>query len=114
MKFNDVDGNGTQTAGELGVAGVTVFLDSNNDGILGAGETSATTTSPLGSFNFPNLPAGTYNVREIVPAGSQPTTANPVSVDGSDSDSSSNSNSNSASDSDFDSDSSAARQHQRY
>ncbi|MCC3479652.1 MAG: hypothetical protein JGK39_16575 [Microcoleus sp. PH2017_12_PCY_D_A] len=80
IKFNDVDGNGTQTAGELGVAGVTVFLDSNNDGILGAGETSATTTSPLGSFNFPNLPAGTYNVREIVPAGSQPTTANPVSV----------------------------------
>ncbi|TAF51701.1 MAG: DUF4347 domain-containing protein [Oscillatoriales cyanobacterium] len=80
IKFNDVDGNGTQTAGELGVAGVTVFLDTNNDGILGAGETSATTTSPLGSFNFPNLPAGTYNVREIVPAGSQPTTANPVSV----------------------------------
>jgi Ca2+-binding RTX toxin-like protein len=80
VKFNDSDGNGTQTAGELGVAGVTVFLDTNNDGILNAGEISATTTSPLGSFNFPNLPAGAYNVREVVPAGSQSTTLNPVSV----------------------------------
>ncbi|MEG3909054.1 DUF4347 domain-containing protein, partial [Microcoleus sp. w2-18aC6] len=79
IKFNDFDGNGTQAAGELGVAGVTVFLDTNGDGILGAGETSAT-TGANGSFTFPNLPAGTYNVREVVPPGSQTTTANPVSV----------------------------------
>ncbi|MEG4627133.1 SdrD B-like domain-containing protein [Microcoleus sp. w1-18aA5] len=79
IKFNDIDGNGTQAAGELGVAGVTVFLDTNGDGILGAGETSAT-TGANGSFTFPNLPAGTYNVREVVPPGSQTTTANPVSV----------------------------------
>ncbi|MEG4971914.1 DUF4347 domain-containing protein, partial [Microcoleus sp. K4-B3] len=79
IKFNDTDGNGTQAAGELGVAGVTVFLDTNGDGILGAGETSAT-TGANGSFTFPNLPAGTYSVREVVPAGSQTTTANPVSV----------------------------------
>jgi len=79
IKFNDIDGNGTQAAGELGVPGVTVFLDTNNDGILGAGETSAT-TGANGSFTFPNLPPGTYNVREVVPANSQPTTPNPVSV----------------------------------
>ena len=79
IKFNDIDGNGTQAAGELGVAGVTVFLDTNNDGILGAGETSAT-TGANGSFTFSNLPAGTYNVREVVPANSQPTTPNPVAV----------------------------------
>ena len=79
IKFNDIDGNGTQAAGELGVAGVTVFLDTNNDGILGAGETSAT-TGANGSFTFSNLPAGTYNVREVVPANSQPTTPNPVPV----------------------------------
>ncbi|MEG4029166.1 MULTISPECIES: SdrD B-like domain-containing protein [unclassified Microcoleus] len=79
IKFNDIDGNGTQAAGELGVAGVTVFLDTNGDGILGAGETSAT-TGANGSFTFPNLPAGTYNVREVVPPGSQTTTANPVAV----------------------------------
>jgi len=79
IKFNDTDGNGTQTAGELGVPGVTVFLDTNNDGILGAGETSAT-TGANGDFTFPNLASGTYNVREVVPANSQPTTPNPVAV----------------------------------
>jgi uncharacterized protein (DUF2141 family) len=79
IKFNDIDGNGTQAAGELGVPGVTVFLDTNNDGILGVGETSAT-TGANGDFSFPNLPAGTYSVREIVPPNSQPTTPNPVSV----------------------------------
>ncbi|MEG4606445.1 SdrD B-like domain-containing protein, partial [Microcoleus sp. F6_B6] len=79
IKFNDIDGNGTQAAGELGVAGVTVFLDTNGDGILGVGETSATTGAD-GSFTFPNLPAGTYNVREVVPAGSQQTTPNPPPV----------------------------------
>ncbi|CAA9307658.1 Cna B domain protein [uncultured Microcoleus sp.] len=79
IKFNDIDGNGTQAAGEVGVPGVTVFLDTNNDGILGAGETSAT-TGANGSFTFPNLPSGTYNVREVVPANSQPTTPNPVAV----------------------------------
>jgi hypothetical protein len=79
IKFNDIDGNGTQAAGELGVPGVTVFLDTNNDGILGVGETSAT-TGANGDFTFPNLPSGTYNVREVVPPNSQPTTPNPVSV----------------------------------
>ncbi|MEG4932830.1 DUF4347 domain-containing protein, partial [Microcoleus sp. F8-C3] len=79
IKFNDTDGNGTQAAGELGVAGVTVFLDTNNDGILDATETSATTAAD-GSFTFGNLPAGTYSVREVVPANSQPTTPNPVAV----------------------------------
>ncbi|MEG5116339.1 DUF4347 domain-containing protein, partial [Microcoleus sp. A2-C5] len=81
IKFNDLDGNGTQAAGELGVPGVTIFLDTNNDGILSAGETSVTTgTSPNGNFAFPNLPAGTYNVREVVPPGSSPTSPNPATV----------------------------------
>ncbi|WP_293129017.1 SdrD B-like domain-containing protein [Microcoleus sp. bin38.metabat.b11b12b14.051] len=81
IKFNDIDGNGTQTAGELGVPGVTIFLDTNNNTILDAGETSVITgTSPDGSFTFPNLSPGTYNIREIVPPGSRPTTSNPVTA----------------------------------
>ena len=80
IKFNDIDGNSTQASTEPGVPGVTVFLDTNGDGLLGVGETSATTTSPLGSFTFPNLPSGTYSVREVVPANSRPTTLNPVAV----------------------------------
>ncbi len=80
-KFNDIDGNGSQTAGEFGVPGVTIFLDTNNDGILGAGETSVITgTAPNGSFTFDNLAPGTYNVREVVPAGSRQTTLNPAAI----------------------------------
>ncbi len=76
IKFNDTDGNGTQAAGELGVPGVTVFLDTNNNGILDARETSATTDAN-GRFNFPNLPSGTYNVREVQQTGWTQTTTNP-------------------------------------
>ena len=76
IKFNYTDGNGTQAAGELGVPGVTVFLDTNNNGILDARETSATTDAN-GRFNFPNLPSGTYNVREVQQTGWTQTTTNP-------------------------------------
>ncbi|MEG4517150.1 DUF4347 domain-containing protein, partial [Microcoleus sp. AT9_A5] len=58
IKFNDIDRDQTQGAGEPGVPGVTIFLDTNNDGILDAGETR-TTTGADGSFTFGNLPAGT-------------------------------------------------------
>jgi hypothetical protein len=59
------------------IAGATVFLDTNNNGVLDSGETS-TTTSSSGTYSFTGLAGGVYNVAEIVPAGDQaasPTTA---------------------------------------
>ncbi|MEG3944182.1 SdrD B-like domain-containing protein, partial [Microcoleus sp. w2-18aC4] len=79
ITFNDIDGNGTQTAGELGVSGFRIFLDTNNNNNLDTNETSVNTGAE-GSFTFPNLPAGTYSVQELVPADIAPTTPNPVSV----------------------------------
>src|SRR4029077_12260933 len=34
IKFVDVNGNGVRDAGDTGVAGITVFLDANNNGVL--------------------------------------------------------------------------------
>jgi hypothetical protein len=45
-----------------------VYLDTNNNGALDAGEAS-TTTNESGTFAFNNLAPGTYNLREVVPAG---------------------------------------------
>lgn len=63
----DLNNNGLQDAGELGVAGVTVtLLDAGADGIVGNGDdgTSRTTlTNALGEYLFGGLPAGNYVVQ---------------------------------------------------
>ncbi|MFT3787083.1 MAG: SdrD B-like domain-containing protein [Tepidisphaeraceae bacterium] len=74
LKFNDLNGNGVRdvvTAGaayEPGLAGVTIYLDSDNDGVLDDGE-RRTVTASNGSYRFGELLPGAYNVREVVPAG---------------------------------------------
>jgi protocatechuate 3,4-dioxygenase beta subunit len=75
--FNDLNFNGIQDSGEPGLPGLTVFLDTNNNGVLDGGETN-TTTDASGNYSFSNLAAGTYRVREVVPAGFVATTDNPV------------------------------------
>lgn len=65
--FNDSNGNKTQDATEKGLAGVTVYLDFNNNGQLDSFELK-TTTDANGHFKF-IVPFGTYVVRQIVPAG---------------------------------------------
>jgi len=54
----------------FGLAGWTVFLDSDNNGTLDAGETS-TKTDPWGRYNFAGLASGDYNVTVIVPSTTQ-------------------------------------------
>jgi uncharacterized protein (DUF2141 family) len=49
-------------------SGVTVYIDTNNDGSLDSGDIS-TTTSSTGAYSFTGLPAGTYHIREVVPSG---------------------------------------------
>ena len=43
--FNDISGNGSQGAGELGTSGVTVYLDLNGNGALDLGEPTQVTNS---------------------------------------------------------------------
>ncbi|WP_293225403.1 SpaA isopeptide-forming pilin-related protein [Microcoleus sp. PH2017_16_JOR_D_A] len=45
-----------------------VFLDTNNNGALDAGE-ATTTSDQFGTFAFRNLRPGTYNLREVPPPG---------------------------------------------
>ena len=40
MKWNDVDGNGYRDSGEAGLAGVSIYIDADNNGALDEGELS--------------------------------------------------------------------------
>ena len=55
--YLDTDGDGTQDAGELGIAGVTLELVDASSQII-----AATTTAADGSYDFVGVPAGTYTV----------------------------------------------------
>ena len=74
--FADRDKDGLRGATEPGLAGITVYLDLNDNGIADTGEPSAVTGKDLfytpavdesGTYAFTSLTAGTYKVREIVP-----------------------------------------------
>ncbi len=71
VKFDDLNGNGTRDPGEPGVAGVTVELDVDQDGLAD----EETTTGPDGSYQFTDigprddLSPGSFTVREVVPDG---------------------------------------------
>jgi protocatechuate 3,4-dioxygenase beta subunit len=68
IKFNDRNQNGTQDAGEPVLAGWTIYLDANNNGLQEPTETSAI-TDVAGNYQFTNLPPATYNVREVQQPG---------------------------------------------
>jgi len=68
MKWHDINGNGKIDDGEPGLANVTIFLDLNDNGVLEENEPSKI-TDKQGRYIFSNLEAGTYVVREVVPAG---------------------------------------------
>src|ERR1051325_7808770 len=54
------------TSGNQPLAGMTVFLDADNDGVLDSGESSVLSDA-AGVYEFTNLAPGTYHVREVVP-----------------------------------------------
>lgn len=66
--WDDADGDGIRDAGEAGLAGRTVFLDANGNGVpdLDGGEATATTGAD-GSYSFADLAFGTYTVAQLVP-----------------------------------------------
>ncbi|MEK7547005.1 MAG: SdrD B-like domain-containing protein [Patescibacteria group bacterium] len=67
-KYNDLDQNGEDDAGEPGLSGWTIYLDTNNNGALDGGEPTQTTASG-GGYTFSNLGPGTYHVREVNQVG---------------------------------------------
>jgi protocatechuate 3,4-dioxygenase beta subunit len=75
-KFNDLNGNGALDAGESGLAGWTIQLDTGADGSVDA----TATTDASGNYSFTSLGPGTYRVREVQQTGWTQTTANPADV----------------------------------
>jgi len=55
--FNDIDVDSTEDANEPGLAGITVFIDSNSSGAFEPGELTATTNAN-GAFVFTDVSAG--------------------------------------------------------
>src|SRR5205085_4668254 len=65
--FHDANGNKVKDAAEAGQAGVVVYLDINNNGVLDFLDVK-TTTDASGNYQFV-VPFGTYVVREAAPKG---------------------------------------------
>ncbi len=65
----DTNGNGVRDGVEPGIGGLTVRLLDGN----GAAVIATTTTDGNGYYRFDNLPAGSYQVEVVMPAGYTPT-----------------------------------------
>lgn len=81
LVWDDASGNGAREPAEQGLAGVTVFLDADNNGLLDNGEPS-TRTDATGAYAFTGLQQGEFYVRAddstLLKAYIRTTTANPV------------------------------------
>jgi protocatechuate 3,4-dioxygenase beta subunit len=77
IKFNDFNGDGVNSPGEMGMPGWTIFIDSNSNGTLDTGEVSQTTDA-FGAYHFDDLEAGSYTIREVQQAGWTLTSTNPA------------------------------------
>ncbi|MBI2481889.1 MAG: VCBS repeat-containing protein, partial [Planctomycetia bacterium] len=64
-KYEDLDGDGRQDAGEGPLQGVTIYLDINDNGAHDNGEPS-TLTDSNGDFLFSDVLVGSYVVREVL------------------------------------------------
>ncbi|MEG4351761.1 SdrD B-like domain-containing protein [Microcoleus sp. LAD1_D5] len=84
FKYNDKNANGRYEPGntpeEGGIAGVTAYIDANDNGALDTGEQSIVTDAN-GRAAFTNLEPGNYVVREVAQAGFSPTTPDRVQFD---------------------------------
>jgi hypothetical protein len=65
--FQDTDSSRVLTSSETPLAGQVVYLDANHNARLDKGETF-TRTAENGTYRFDNLPTGTYDVAQVLPA----------------------------------------------
>ena len=76
QKFKDLNNNGVKDIGEPGLENWTINLDKDADGNVD----TSTTTDSSGNYQFTNLVAGTYQVREVNQNGWFQTTTNPTDI----------------------------------
>ena len=75
VKFSDLDADGMREPGEVVLSGWTVFLDTNQNGLLDNGEASVITGDD-GVFSFTGIAPGTVLIGEVGQVGWQRTTPN--------------------------------------
>ena len=68
--WHDADGDGRVDVGDGNLAGVQVYIDVNNNGLLDSGEQS-TVTGADGMYSLTGLAAGTYRIRQTPGTGYQ-------------------------------------------
>ncbi len=68
VAFDDLNADGVRDAGEPGLPDRTVFIDDNMDGLLTAGESTATTEAD-GGYTFDDLGPGDYVIAQVAAAG---------------------------------------------
>ncbi|MFT3786744.1 MAG: SdrD B-like domain-containing protein [Tepidisphaeraceae bacterium] len=71
--FSDANGNTVRDAGESGIAGATVYIDSNNNGVFDSATEKFAVTDSLGAYRLIGMYSGTYAIRQVVPPGSTQT-----------------------------------------
>jgi Subtilase family/SdrD B-like domain/Cadherin-like/Putative Ig domain/CARDB/Domain of unknown function (DUF4114)/Bacterial pre-peptidase C-terminal domain len=72
QKFHDIDSDSIKDTNEPGLAGWTIYLDTNLNGELDDSENS-TQTDANGNYSFNDLVPGTYTVAEVMQSGWQQT-----------------------------------------
>ena len=73
--YNDLNGNGSFDAGEVGISGVTVTYSGGTPATSGT-----TTTNGSGAYTIGGLQAGTYSVDYTTPSGFINTGSRPLTV----------------------------------
>jgi hypothetical protein len=68
-KFNDLNGNGVRNINDPGLAGWTIYVDYNNDGILETATEPFAVSGAGGIYTILGVAPGTWNVREVGQAG---------------------------------------------
>ena len=84
-KWSDYNGNGERDRDEPGLSGVVIWIDANLNGFMDANDPQTRTMrdnpktdfDETGRYRFDDLDAGFYVIREVVPAGFEPTFPDP-------------------------------------
>lgn len=84
LKWEDVNGNGQRDEGELGLPGVVIYSDRNQNGVLDPDEPSTITSEDdpntdfdeSGLYTLEGLEPGLHWIKEVVPDGFQQTFPN--------------------------------------
>ncbi len=67
--WHDADGDGRVDVGDIGLVGVTVYVDANNNGVFESATERSVLTGVDGRYTFTGLVTGTYRIRRVAGAG---------------------------------------------